>query len=160
MKKLRTVCIILLKDQIAFENNWLKHTHCDGTGCLIWDAGKDKRGYGYVYVDRNSMFAHRWMFEKFRHSLNPNLELNHICNKSSCMNPWHLEEVSHSRNMKYSFETTNRRVGQEYITENTTYFRCGHEFLLKNIGVNKKGNKFCRACHRLHNKNNSRNRKK
>lgn len=44
--------------------------------------------------------AYRWAYEEIIGLIPPGLELDHLCNNRACVNPWHLEPVSHTENMQ------------------------------------------------------------
>lgn len=71
------------------------------SGCWEWRGAKTWEGYG-VYRGRNT---HRIMFERVRGPLTKGLVLDHLCRNPPCMNPEHLEEVTHRVNV-------GRGVGQ------------------------------------------------
>ena len=77
-------------------------------GCWIWMGGRDHRGYGRFRYDGRSQLAHRWAYERAwsEHGwkegwalLTPELELDHTCVNRWCVNPEHLEPVSHADNI-------------------------------------------------------------
>jgi hypothetical protein len=75
------------------------------TGC--WDFGwpgryRDKFGYGMFYVPelQKSIRAHRYIWEHVNEPVPENLELDHLCGNKSCVNPAHLEAVTHAVNMR------------------------------------------------------------
>lgn len=66
------------------------------SGCWIWAGGVDKSGYGcFRGINSEKIMAHR-----FAYGLVPDgLEINHKCRVKSCVNPDHLEVVTHTKNM-------------------------------------------------------------
>lgn len=68
------------------------------SNCWIWPYSTNKEGYGHFQKDRKQHDAHRWFFEFFRGSIPVNTELDHICRNRACVNPEHLEPVSHREN--------------------------------------------------------------
>lgn len=74
---------------------------CDSTtGCWIWQHGIDDKGYGRTRVDGNHAFAHRAYYERYRGPIPVGLELDHLCRTPGCVNPDHLEAVTHTENMR------------------------------------------------------------
>lgn len=74
------------------------------TGCIIWQASKNKAGYGQIMNDnstvRRPLLAHRVAWEIAGYKLEPNLEILHICNNPACVNVDHLEQGTHKINME------------------------------------------------------------
>ena len=68
-------------------------------GCWIWIAHSNPAGYGEFRIDDHTMLAHRFSYEAFVGGLNHALELDHLCRNTICVNPDHLEQVSHRVNV-------------------------------------------------------------
>jgi hypothetical protein len=79
----------------------------DGTGCWIWLRSKDKSNRGQVAIrdkinpqlNRHTS-AHRWNYETHIGPIPEGLELDHLCANGLCVNPAHLEPVTHQENMR------------------------------------------------------------
>jgi HNH endonuclease len=76
------------------------------SGCLLWVGAKTPTGYGKVAARLDgrvvTIYTHRLAFEaKVGRSILAGLEINHICNTPSCVEPSHLEEVTRSENMRH-----------------------------------------------------------
>lgn len=72
-------------------------------GCWIWNGPisvKRNGGYGTCMVNRKTRFAHTVVYEKLIGPIPPGLELDHLCRTRSCVNPKHLEPVSHAENCR------------------------------------------------------------
>lgn len=78
-----------------------QHT-VDGNGCWIWNGsttGKDGR-YGQFIVNGRPFKAHRWSYEDHKGTIPDGLELDHLCRVTLCVNPDHLEPVTHLVNVR------------------------------------------------------------
>ena len=71
------------------------------TGCHVWTAARAGGGYGTFAVEHGRMVpAHRVAY-MLRHGPIPDgLELDHLCRVRHCVNPEHLEAVTHRENMR------------------------------------------------------------
>lgn len=79
------------------------------TGCWIWlrsivgrVAGSTRNGYGIFSAKGKQIMAHRWFYEKFVGPIPDGLEIDHLCRISCCVNPKHLEPVTHLENIRRS----------------------------------------------------------
>lgn len=69
------------------------------TGCWVWQRSTS-RGYGYVTRGGRCVPAHRWYYEHLVGPIPEGLELDHLCRNPPCVNPDHLEPVTHAENMR------------------------------------------------------------
>jgi len=74
-----------------------------GTPCKVWRWAKTKGGYGVVKRNRRNLYAHRLFYEMLVGRIPGFLEVNHLCERTACVNPEHLELVTKSQNMSYVY---------------------------------------------------------
>jgi hypothetical protein len=84
-------------------------------------------GYG-KYSGRQ---AHRVVYETLAGPVPDGLELDHLCRQKACVNPQHLEPVTHRENMRRRF---------------ADYSVCKHAYTPENTYVMPSGTRDCRAC--------------
>lgn len=70
------------------------------TGCWIWLRARYTTGYGRAWVDGRRRPAHRVVFERYCGVIGDGLELDHLCETPLCVNPSHLEPVTHAENIR------------------------------------------------------------
>ena len=80
------------------------------SSCWIWLGPFLVRGYGAFY-DQGSISAHRWSYKHFVGPIPDGLELDHLCERHECVNPSHLEPVTHLVNCQRAIESRRRREG-------------------------------------------------
>lgn len=68
--------------------------------CLIYAGSKNAQGYGV----NSHGGVHRQMYEHFVGIIPDNLEIDHLCRVPSCINPDHLEAVTHRLNMQRAYD--------------------------------------------------------
>lgn len=100
------------------------------SGCWLWTRGVSRAGYGLFHVDGES-YAHRWSFKAFNGTIPDGLEIDHTCRVRHCVNPDHLEAVSHAVNVARGMAGSAQRArmecprGHAYTPENTYRLKGG-----------------------------------
>jgi len=75
------------------------------TDCWIWPYGVNANGYGCVGKNKKIIEAHRFMYQQIIGAVPAHCELDHICKNKLCVNPSHLEPVSHAENCRRGKQT-------------------------------------------------------
>lgn len=112
-------------------------------GCWLWGGvtGGSNRRYGYFRPGTRAtdpkVPAHRWLYEQLVGPIPEGRELDHVadrgCTSPLCVNPAHLEPVTHAENRRRS-RLTVCRSGRHQITDETAVW---------DRNGNRRG---CRAC--------------
>ena len=89
------------KDKIRF---WKKVDRSHGPdSCWEWQAGLHTGGYGIFHWGTSSgprgLYAHRFSYEIANGPISPGLDIDHLCRNPRCVNPSHLEAVTHQENV-------------------------------------------------------------
>lgn len=114
----------------------------DASGdCWEWTAATNQLGYGQIGAPRNRarLMAHRVAWELLVGPIPEGLELDHLCKNPGCVNPDHLDPVTHAENMR-------RGEGFDNWQRRKTHCPRGHEYSRENTYVNPKGSRECRTC--------------
>lgn len=110
------------------------------TGCWEWTARTDKNGYGQFRYSGKTYRSHRLAFD-LTVGIPEGLHLDHLCNNPGCVNPQHLEPVSHRANVLR---------GEAPSAENAKKTHCkhGHELTPDNLVVKQHQPKarYCKLC--------------
>lgn len=81
---------------------WQKVTILE-SGCWDWCATRNQFGYGIYRTRENNAYgtkvAHRILYLVLVGAIPEGLELDHLCRVRSCVNPDHLEVVTHRENL-------------------------------------------------------------
>ena len=102
--------------------------------CWLWPK-RLKDGYAvFGYEPRRRV--HRELYELYRGPIPEGLELDHLCEQKSCVNPWHMEAVTHKVNM------ARGKMAQR------THCKNGHPFSGDNV-VYLHNHRRCRACQKV-----------
>ena len=116
------------------------------SGCWLWTASLDGKGYGQIMCGRNNLKrAHRLVYESLRGAIPAGLDLDHKCRVRSCVNPDHLEPVTRAENLR-------RGIGNRAALQAKTHCKNGHEYSVKNTrwycppGRENFPQRICRIC--------------
>lgn len=108
--------------------------------CWLWSGALSNKGYGSFYFGgrryKRNYLAHRVAFTLLVGSIPSDLEIDHLCRTTSCVNPAHLALVTHQQNMRRS------------VTATKTHCEHGHLRNKKNTYLRPDGSPVCRLCHR------------
>jgi hypothetical protein len=110
--------------------------------CILWPGVKHNHGYGTLTIEGKTVYAHRWVYEIALGPIPKGLELDHLCHVPACVNPWHLEPVTHRENMRRGFGPTAQNAKK-------TICKRGHPLSSEeaSVRVTKTGRRQCRRCH-------------
>lgn len=107
--------------------------------CWIWTKGLAD-GYGAFSIDNVQHKAHVLSYTWIKGEIPEGWERDHLCRVRACVNPDHLEAVTHRVNVARGVSPHGRNIikthcpqGHEYSTENTYRYN---------------GGRYCRECNR------------
>lgn len=115
----------------------VKHAE-DANGCWVWTAAKNHKGYGSFFHGK-TVPSHLVSYKHFVGEISPDKEIDHLCNVRSCVNPEHLDQVTHAENLA-RIVRPNR--------ENRSHCNNGHLMTPENIFVDGVTDWSCRTCSR------------
>jgi len=119
------------------------------TGCWLWTGSHDKDGYGRAYFQKKMKMAHRVCYEFFIGPIPKDKELDHVCRVRCCVNPSHLEPVTHAENMRRSDINTQRVVrSNKERAKARTHCPQGHPYSGANLYIPAGGERRCRICNK------------
>src|SRR3972149_11608374 len=107
-------------------------------GCWEWQGQKAGGGYGYFWNGEKQVYAHRFSFQTYNGCIPLDFEIDHLCRNKVCVNPDHLEVVTHLTNVKRGLAGINFRMKM--------YCPKGHPYIKANTYIPPKGGRVCRQC--------------
>lgn len=80
--------------------------------CWVWPYAINSQGYGHMQINKKRHQAHKWLFESLKGKVPHKSELDHLCRNRACINPEHLQVVSHKENCRrgYNAKLTEEKV--------------------------------------------------
>lgn len=117
------------------------------SGCLLWSGAKLRSGYGVIKVGGRAgknVTVHRIAYIAAKGEVPEGLVIDHLCRMRHCVNPDHLEAVTHRENClrgtgspAQNFKKKICKNGHE-LTEGNTYIQTTYKFPRRS----------CRTCRR------------
>jgi hypothetical protein len=100
----------------------------------VGTGGKYPNGYGKFKLANGKpggrgVQSHRWIYEYVYGDISN--VINHLCEVKDCVNPLHLDDVTHKENVRYSLSDTCIR---------------GHSLLDPDVYVESNGKRHCMKC--------------
>lgn len=106
-------------------------------GHWMWQGAPNREGYGRISRTYGATStAHRFIYEALRGPVPDGLVVDHLCRIRMCVNPDHLEPVTHVENV---------RRGQR---AQAVACARGHDYTPENTAISPKGTRRCKACNR------------
>lgn len=111
------------------------------SGCWLWLGHRNRDGYGRVQIGGQAKNAHVIVYRFLIGPVPQGMELDHKCRVRCCVNPSHLEPVTHRENML-------RGHGFSAVNAAKTHCINGHELSEENLmqGTERKIGRRCRLC--------------
>ena len=114
-------------------------------GCWEWVGAKlkkDSGSYGQIRIgtrENNKLKrAHVVSYILYKGKIPKGKEIDHICRNTLCVNPDHLQAITHKENCK-------RRKDS-----GLPYCKHGHKYTIETTYINTRGIRECKICKRLH----------
>lgn len=107
------------------------------SGCWLWLGAINGNGYGNFWFNEQRINAHRASYMIHHGPLGDDLEIDHLCRVRLCVNPAHLEPITHAEHMGRSLRAV------------ATHCARGHPYSEDNTRRGTYGGRVCLACKRL-----------
>lgn len=90
-------------------------TKAPGKDCWFWN-GSLNGGYGRSNINGKQQYAHRLSYEAFVGPIPEGMYLDHLCRNRSCINPEHLEIVTHAENIRRGEQGSKEAMSKRWTT--------------------------------------------
>lgn len=124
----------------------------NGDECWRWSNAVLRGGYGQFWLNGRMQLAHRVVYEHLVGPIGEGLTLDHLCHNADptcvggweclhrrCVNPAHLQPVTHREN-------NLRSQGWGAIHAAKTHCDSGHPLVEGNLRATNRGDRVCREC--------------
>lgn len=121
---------------------WIRVEKVPG-GCWLWRGTTASNGYGRFVIDDRNQAAHRIAYVWLVGPVPEGLELDHLCSVRNCVNPRHLEPVTHRENTLRGDTITAAAAAKTHCPR-------GHELAGSNLVPSslRNGRRDCLTCSR------------
>ena len=115
--------------------------------CIIWTGALKSNGYGVTHYQNRQEYVHRLIYKLVIGGIPKDTEIDHTCNVRNCVNPQHLQAVTHQKNMELgSSRRDTCRNGHEWNDKNTYIAK------VKRKQGGYRMQRYCRVCRCQHQK--------
>jgi hypothetical protein len=122
---------------------FLGHIAVLPNGCWLWNGYKNNKGYGQFKLRGKIYYAHRLSFLLNKGEIESGLELDHLCKTPLCVNPDHLEAVTHQENMLRSNSVSGIAAKKTHCTKGHPYDNINTYIVHRKDG---RVERHCRSC--------------
>jgi Schitoviridae HNH endonuclease len=91
---------------------------CDLSGCWVWQGSHSGTGRGGGYprmkLDGQTVAVHRVSYTHFYGYVPGKKQIDHLCRNRLCVNPHHLEMVTHKENQRRRVKARDEHSGDAH----------------------------------------------
>jgi hypothetical protein len=92
-----------------------------GDVCWNWTAARTSAGYSWFYDGDAMILGHRFVYELLVEPIPTGMVIDHLCRNRRCVNPEHLEVVTHAENVQRGVPRKRYCPNGHEWTPETTY---------------------------------------
>ena len=130
-----------LRTRRSIGERFMRKVSKEPNGCWLWTASTSPAGYGRFVWNDAPGYAPRFSYEYFTGKKLVAGEIDHLCMVRKCVNPDHLQVVTHQEN-----------VLRGKVAVHKEFCKRGHPRSGANLYVSPSGGRMCRECMKLYRK--------
>lgn len=113
-------------------------------GCWQWTLKLNEKGYSSFPINKLFCSGHRASMFIYKNVPFRGIKevADHLCRNRGCVNPDHIEMVTHRTN-------TMRGIGLSSMNDKKEICIRGHDLVAPNLRIHKMGFRECRACEKI-----------
>jgi hypothetical protein len=115
-------------------------------GCHLFTGPLDRKGYGRESFGGRTRLAHRIAYELAFGAIPEGLEIDHLCRVRNCVNPEHLEAVTHLENLRRGVRSKENDWNVGAKNRAKTHCPHGHPYAGSNLKIRYRNGWICREC--------------
>jgi hypothetical protein len=114
-----------IPDSIRFLQSFIEAS----SGCWEWQNALNSEGYGRIKIgslidgSARTVYAHRWSYERIIGPIPSGLFIDHLCRNRKCVNPAHLEPVTHLENQRRGYYATKTHCSKGHSLSGYNLYR-------------------------------------
>lgn len=117
----------------------LRKSEIRPSGCREWVGSVGGSGYGNINVSGKTTTASRAAYIAFVGPVPEGCEVDHLCRNRLCVNPDHLEAVTHAENC----------LRQPSMKARVESVHCVHGHVIDGVRTRDGGGRYCKTCVKL-----------
>ncbi len=122
------------------------------TKCWEWEGPHTSDGYSRTSWKGKPLYVHRIVYEEMHGPIPEGLEIDHLCQNRGCVNPTHLEAVTHGENIRRG--KNHGRLGKPLKV-----CQRGHDLTDPANRTTARSGRGCRTCHNMKSRERTRRRR-
>lgn len=127
--------------RILSKINFYSDISYNGTRCWEWKDRPDSHGYGQIRIGNKMRLVYQITYRLVKGPLPEGEEIDHLCRNTLCVNPDHLQSVTHRENVL-------RGISPHAKNAKKIFCKNGHPLWGDNARPfpSRPGHRVCRAC--------------
>lgn len=107
--------------------------------CKVWQGPLGHPRYPSISIRNRKTYVHRFIYSQLVEEIPSGHDVDHICHNPRCVNPDHLQAITHRENLLRGATSAARNAARTHCPR-------GHEYAGANLIRMPNGARACRTC--------------